>query len=304
MTFAAFETADGSPVELLTFSNGAQNFRFANTTDTVTIGSFDFVPLAYSRSAWSQSKDQDDNNVRFTADRDFPVADLYQGTLTSNRTTVLIQRLHADDLPTPELQAIWKGQVVSLTYKGDNVELLLEPLTKGTERTPPNTFSAQCNAFLFQSPGCTLAQDDWRYVATLTSITPDGLELNFAGLRLQAVALDTAQGGPGALTADELDRYWQGGFIRLGNGEIRDIVEGNVGGDPDVVRIPLPFRSVAPGDGASVFAGCRLTLDICNRKFNNAINFQGFAYIPEIDPANTELPPGTRESSSKFAGPQ
>lgn len=304
MTFAAFETADGSPVELLTFSNGLQNFRYSNAVDLIQIGSFDFEPLAYTRSSWSQSKDQDDNNVRMTAPRDFQVAGLYQGILTSNQTSVLIQRLHADDQPTPELQAIWKGRIVSLQYKGENVELLLEPLTKGTERTPPNTFSAQCNAFLFQSPGCTLAQDDWKFVATLTSITPDGLELTFNGLRVQAVALDTAQGGPGVITSAEFDTYFQGGYIRLGNGEIRDIIQGDVGGDPDTVRIPVPFREIQAGDGASVFAGCRLTLDICHRKFNNAINFQGFPYIPEIDPANTELPPGTRTSGSKFSGPQ
>ena len=64
------------------------------------------------------------------------------------------------------------------------------------------------------------------------------------------------------------------------------------------------FRDFVAGQGASVFAGCRLTLDICQRKFDNAINFQGYPYIPEIDPANTELPPGTRTSGSKFSGPQ
>jgi len=304
VTFDAFETGDGSPVELLTFSNGLLNFRFTNQIEPVVFGSFTFAPLAYVRSAWSQSKDQDDNNVRMTAPKDFVVAQLYQGTLTSNVTTVMIQRFHADDLPVPEIQVAWKGQIVSLQYSGDDVEFLMEPLTKGTETTPPDTFSAQCNAFLFESPGCVLPADDWKFVATATSITPDGLELTFNGLRVQAAALDLAQGGPGTLSSAELDTYWQGGHIRTGDGEIRDIIEGNVGGDPDTVRIPLPFRAFIAGQGASVFAGCRLTLDICHRKFNNAINFQGYPYIPEIDPANTELPSGSRTSESKFRGPQ
>lgn len=304
MTFDAFETGDGSPVELLHFANGALNFYFTNQLEPVDVGSITYEPLAYQRSAWSQSKDQDDNNVRMTAPKDFAVAQLYQGILTSNVTTVFIQRFHADDLPTPQVQIAWKGQIVSLNYSGDNVEFLMEPLTKGSEITPPDTFSAQCNAFLFQSPGCNLAQDDWKFVATLTSVTPDGLELTFNGLRVQAEALDLAQGGPGVLTSAELDTYWQGGHIRTGDGEIRDIIEGNVLGDPDTVRIPIPFRDFVAGQGASVFAGCRLTLDICHRKFNNAINFQGYAYVPEIDPANTELPPGTRTSGSKFSGPQ
>ncbi len=304
MTFDAFETGDGSPVELLTFANGLEIFRFTNQLEPVTVGSFVYEPLAYTRSAWSQSKDQDDNNVRMTAPKDFAVAQLYQGIISSNVTTVRIERFHADDLPTPEIQVAWKGQIVSLQYSGDNVEFLMEPLTKGTEVTPPDTFSAQCNAFLFQSPGCNLTSDDWKFVATATSITPDGLELTFNGLRLQAEALDLAQGGPGSLTVNEIDTYWQGGHVRTGDGEIRDIIEGNVGGDPDTVRIPLKFKTFQAGQGASVFAGCNLLLDICNRKFDNAINFQGYAYIPEIDPANTELPPGSRTSPTKFSGPQ
>ncbi len=304
MTFDAFEKGDGSPVELLTFANGLEIFRYTNQIEPVTVGSFVFEPLAYTRSAWSQSKDQDDNNVRMTAPKDLAVAQLYQGILSSNVTTVSIQRFHADDLPTPQIQVSWKGQIVSLQYSGDNVEFLMEPLTKGTEVTPPDTFSSQCNAFLFQSPGCNLTSDDWKFVATATSITPDGLELTFNGLRVQAEALDLAQGGPGVLTADELDTYWQGGHIRTGDGEIRDIIEGNVGGDPDAVRVQLKFKTFAAGQGASVFAGCRLTIDICERKFNNAINFQGYPYVPEIDPANTELPPGSRTSQTKFSGPQ
>ena len=169
MTFDAFERTDGSPVELLTFANGLQIFRFTNQIEPVTVGSFVFEPLAYTRSAWSQSKDQDDNNVRMTAPKDFAVAQLYQGVLTSSVTTVTIERFHADDLPTPQIQIAWKGQIVSLQYSGDNVEFLMEPITKGAEVTPPDTFSAQCNAFLFESPGCLLTADDFKFVATAAS---------------------------------------------------------------------------------------------------------------------------------------
>jgi hypothetical protein len=304
MTFDAFETGDGSPIELLTFSNGFENFFYANTIQPIQIGAVTYQPLAYTRSAWSQSKDQDDNNVRMTAPNDWPVAVLYQGRLTSNVTTATILRFHADD-PAEQVQVAWKGQIVSLQYSGDNVEFLMEPITKGTETTPRDTFSAQCNAFLFESPGCNLTADTFKFVATASAISPNQLEITFPNLRLEAVTIDAAQGGPpGSLTSAELDTYFQGGYIKTGAGEVRDIIEGDVGGDPDTVRIPIPFRDFQAGQGASVFAGCRLTLDICQRKFNNAINFQGYAYVPEIDPANTELPKGSRKSVNPFSGPQ
>ncbi|MCA8835740.1 MAG: phage BR0599 family protein, partial [Proteobacteria bacterium] len=104
--------------------------------------------------------------------------------------------------------------------------------------------------------------------------------------------------------SDELDIYWQGGYVQLANGEVRDIVEGNYQSIPDKVRIVTPFRSITVGDGGNIFAGCDLTIATCKKKFNNELNHQGYPTIPEVDPANTELPPGSRTSSSKFSGPQ
>ena len=304
MPFADYETADGSPIELITFRNGPNEQNVSNTVAPVQVGAITFLPLAYTRTSYSQSKDTDDNNITLTVPQSFPVVGYYGGVLTSNITTVTIERYHLDDV-TQQLQVAWKGQIVSIDRAGDDAKLLLQPLTSGAEVTPPDTFSSLCNVFLFQSPGCTLTRDSWRLVATLASVSVDGLELVFNGLRAQAAALDAAQGGPtGPLTSGELDTYWQGGYIATGGGETRSIVEGNMASDPDRVRVDLPFRDFNVGQGASVYAGCDLLLATCHKKFANALNFQGYPYIPEVDPANTELPPGQRKSVNKFAGPQ
>jgi len=304
MTFDAFETTDGSPVELLTFANGNDVFRRTNSVKTVTVGANDFIPLAYSRSQFSQSKDSDDNNITMQVPNVFELVALYSGVFTSFTTTVTIERFHLDD-PGNEIVVIWKGTLASINHQEDEAQLLLQPLTSGQEITPPDTFSGLCNAFLFQSPGCLLTRTDFRFIATLNAVDASGLELTFNGLRLEAETIDGVQGGPtGPLSSAELDIYWSGGYIQTGAGEVRDIVEGNISGDPDTVRIILPFRDFIVGEGANVFAGCDLSIATCHKKFNNAINFQGYPYIPEIDPANTELPPGTRTSTSQFAGVQ
>ena len=303
MAFVDYETTDGSPVELLTFSNGLQTFFRSNTVAPIQILGRLFLPLAYKRTQYSQSKDSDDNNITMRVPREFEVVGLYGGVLTSNVTLVTIERFHLDD-PAQQLQVAWKGQIVSVDRQEDEAKLLLQPITSGAEATPADTFSGLCNSFLFDG-GCRLARDDWRFIATLTSVSADGLELVFNGLRTQAASLDAGQGGPtGPLTSGELDVYWQGGYVQTGAGELRGIVEGDVNSDPDRVRIDLPFRDFAVGQGANVYAGCDLTIATCHKKFDNAINHQGFPYIPEIDPANTELPIGTRTSESKFAGPQ
>lgn len=304
MTFEAYETADGSPTELLTFKNGSLEFRYTNAVLPVTIGSKTYEPLAYRRTKFAQSKDSDDNNITVTAPGDMEVAGLFDGVMTSNVTTVTLERFHRDD-PGEQLQQAWRGRIVAINHKNRLVDLLMQPITHGGESTPRDVYSALCNAFLFDTPGCRLLRDDWKFGGTITSLSVDTLDITMNGLRAQAAILDAAQGGPtGPLTSGELDLYWQGGFIILANGEVRDIVEGNIAADPDTIRIDQPFRDIVVAGGANVFAGCQLTRAVCHKKFNNVINFQGFPDIPEIDPANTELPAGSRTSGSSFAGPQ
>lgn len=304
MTYDAYETTDGSPVELLTFANGLEVFRRTNAVAPIQVLANVFVPLAYTRSQFSQSKDSDDNNINMQVPNTFEMVGLYSGVLTSHTTTVTIERFHLDD-PGNEIVVIWKGTVASISHQENQVALLLQPLTSGQESTPPDTFSALCNAFLFSSPGCNLSRNDFRFIATLSAVDATGTELTFSGLRLEAATIDTIQGGPtGPLSSGELDIYWQGGYVQTGAGEVRDIVEGNVGGDPDKVRLVLPMRNFLVGEGANIYAGCDLSLATCHKKFNNAIEFQGYPYIPEIDPANTELPPGTRTSVTQFSGSQ
>ncbi len=304
MAFETFETGDGSPVELITFQSGPQFFFVANTVFPFVHGATSFLPLAYTLSPFGQSKDSDDNNRTMRVPNTFGVVNLFNGILTSNSIQVTVERVHLDD-PAQDRQIIWKGRIVAVNHIENDVELLLQPVTSGTEATPPDTFSALCNAFLFESPGCTLSRDDFRFVAQVDAVSADGLQLTVNGLRARAVVLDAAQGGPtGPLSAAELDIYWQGGYVLMDSGEIRDIVEGNAGGDPDVVRIIMPLRDITVLDALTVYAGCDLTRSTCDKKFDNVLNFQGYPDIPEIDPANTELPPGTRTSASRFAGIQ
>lgn len=300
MAFDPFETGDGSPVELLTFSSGVTEFRYSNTVRDIFVGGRTYQALAYNLTPFAQSKDTDDNNRTLRVGNDMPVIGLYQGAPTSSSTLCNVSRFHNDD-PIDQIQSIWSGRIVAINHDDDEVDILLQPVTNGSESTPPDTFSGLCNAFLFQSPGCNLTRDTFRHVGTLQLITNGGLNLQIPGLRAQAAALDAANGGPtGPLSSAELDIYWAGGYIQTGAAELRDIVEGNVGGDPDTVRVIAPFREFVVLDGASVYAGCDLSRATCNKKFNNVLNFQGFADIPEVDPANTALPPGTRETSGGF----
>lgn len=49
-----------------------------------------------------------------------------------------------------------------------------------------------------------------------------------------------------------------------------------------VLALPMP-RAIAIGDSVKLIAGCDKTRDTCKAKFDNLINFRGFADIPGMD---------------------
>lgn len=296
MTFAAFETADGRPIELLTFVSGSTVIRYTNVGREVQFGANVFSPVPFRSSDPIVSKDSDDSQVKIQLPRTATVLALWNGQYGSNVTTVTIERFHNND-PDQQLQVHFKGQVASVAKEGPRYVMLVLPFQAGNFIVPRANFGALCSSFLYDTPGCSLTRDNFRYVTTITSITND-VEIGFTGLRARAATLDA--GINGLLSSAELDGYWLGGYIATDDGEVREIMEGPFGGDPDVVRILQPFRDVSVGEACTVFAGCLFDIDICNRKFDNAINFRGWPYVPEVDPGNTELPPGSRTSSGNF----
>jgi hypothetical protein len=48
----------------------------------------------------------------------------------------------------------------------------------------------------------------------------------------------------------------------------------------DVLTLLLPFTSSPLGSTVIVFAGCDHTIATCKSKFNNVVNYGGFAFVP------------------------
>jgi hypothetical protein len=300
MAFADYETTDGRPVELLTFRNGLNEYRYTNANNNVFNGAFEHEPLAYRRTAPSQSKDSDDSQLRITLPGQNPVALLYREILQSNITTLTIERYHVND-PAGDVQVFWKGQLGSVTVNDGEATMLCIPFTQGTDEIPRYTYQGLCNYFLFEGETCRVVKNDFRYVATITGILEPTL-IQVSGLRVQAGLLDA--GVSGALSSEELDQYWLNGYCRVQSGEFRRIVDNPAGTgsplDPDVIQIPFPFISANAGDTIEVYAGCKRDTDTCVRKYNNLENYGGWPTVPVVNPFTTELPPGTRKTSGGF----
>jgi hypothetical protein len=300
MAFADYETSDGRPVELLTFRNGLNEYRYTNANNTVTVSAKEYEPLAYTRTAPSQSKDADDSQLRVVLSGQNPVALLYREILQSNITTITIERFHDND-PAIQVQVFWKGQIGSVTVKNSEATILCIPFTQGTDEMPRYTYQALCNYYLYEQNTCRVTKNNFRFVSTITGFLTPTL-VTVSGLRAQAGALDALVSG--SLTSDELDEYWLNGYCLVQSGEFRRVVRNPAGAssplDPDVIQIPFPFVQASAGDTIEVFAGCKRDTDMCVRKFDNLENYGGWPTVPVVNPFTTELPIGTRKTSGGF----
>jgi uncharacterized phage protein (TIGR02218 family) len=303
MTFQQYETADGQPVELLTFVNGSTVLRYTNANITLTIDALEYAPLEYKRNAPSISKDSDDSQIRLTLPSSNPVVNLYRNILQSTITSLTIERFHNND-PAQGRQVFWKGEIGSVTVNNALATVLATPLSQGTDEMPRYTYQGTCNYFLFESGSCGILRQDFKHESTITSINSTGLLIQVADLRTQAGIIDTGMGG--LLTSDELDGYWLNGYIDV-NGELRRIVNNPAGGtsplSPDVIEIPYPLVNATAGQDITVYAGCSRTTDICRRKYNNLLSFGGFPTVPDnINPFETELPKGAKQEAAPGGG--
>jgi len=309
MTFDAFETGDGRPVELYDFTIGGVLLRRTNAVRDVVIGSNTYESLpALSRTHPQINTELTSGEITINVPKDFPIAAQFRFTLPSNLPNVTIFRMHLND-PDGQLLVVWQGEVVNCKF-GDNTALLFcQPVTRIFDKViPSRTFSATCNWQLY-ARGCQVVRATYTKTTTIASTLPDGQTLTITNLRALAVEIDVSESL--GLTSAELDIFWNKGIIVITGapGERRAVVDADIGGDPNVVRINRPFvTSGLAGTAIDVVAGCNHNIDgDCSRKFLNTPEFGGFPTVPLLNPFNIELDQGgtttaTARTTPTFAG--
>lgn len=294
MTFDATErSALGSPVEFLTFRNGADQWRYTTSNREETIGVRVFEPLAYRRTEPSYSKDSSDGQVKITVPSTIPLVTRYELMPAPQTTTITIERRHRND-PGLGVQIYWQGIAGSLVRNGFDAIILGIPLTNLPAQIPRYAYSALCNWFLY-ADRCGIDRNAFKYTGNASAVA--GVLLTVDGLRTGAAALDALVSG--ALTSTELDNYWLGGYAENAAGERRTVYATNVDAVPDKIRILQPFADLSSGQDVTVFAGCTRARDICHRKFANSRRHGGFPDIPPVNVFDTELPTATGSPDRK-----
>jgi len=268
MTFDIQEKSleGSSPIELYEFRVGSQNFFFTNGDTVVTVNSNTYNPVTISRSSLLMSTSERLKPISITMPSSEPFAQKYVNIVPGERTSCTIFRLHTTDA-TNETLLIFKGFVKSAAYDNDGTiaKIAVLPLEASAGRQiPPFVFSNLCNNVLYDS-SCKVVQNNFRLQGTVTAIV--GLVLTVPGASAQ------------------VDQFYRGGFISFGGTDFRLILD-HVGDDLTII---LPFNADVLLQAVDVFAGCDHTINTCESKFSNVINYKGFFAVPLRNPYTAGL---------------
>jgi uncharacterized phage protein (TIGR02218 family) len=275
MTYDALEisTAEGRPLFLYRFVDGAEVWRFASRgSDWVVPGGT--LPDESADTSWTASAVSHGNVVQSGDPRrvdlsiTFPLSDAfarrYLGPRGSTVTTLTIFRSH-EQVPD-EVVAHWKGRIVSARVEGVRITLQAESLFTSMRRQGVRAkYQRLCRHVLY-AEGCRLDIEDFLVVATATARSGSQITLPEAAV--------------------QPDGWYRGGVLR--HTGLPGFIIGHVGTTITLAgRMPdLEAAIDDPETAASVeiAPGCDLRRDTCTSRFDNLLNFGGFPDIPGRNP--------------------
>jgi len=250
------------PVELYTFTIGAQNFLFTSAEGIVTFGGTDYAPLPVKRSNPTQSKEQRSTALRITLPSDSDPARPYIAVQPSEQMTVIIQRIQPDAVPGGTSIIMFDGFVSSVSFEDETAELRCIPFNElFTREIPRFQYQGLCNHVLY----------DARCKVVAGSFKHSGTVLGVVGTKIQIQGLPTA-GLP-----------FIGGYVEIPGGSEQRLILDQTGIE---VTILYPFLQDVSGGTLDAFQGCDHTATTCAQKFNNILNHGGHPFVPTINPFN------------------
>lgn len=268
MTYAGQEQSveGGQPVELYTFSIGSTTYNWTSAEDDVVVSSVTYEAMpGIERSRISQGPEDRDSVLSITLPGSNPFVRPYIASAPSERATVEIKRFHRTDTPTPQVVTIFEGRVKAVNFDGDGgriAKVAVEPLVGSVARPIPRfTYQGLCNHIVYDD-FCQADDTSASFRATLTITAVSGNVLTIPGL---------SSYGNG---------WFTGGLVEINGGADARLIIAHTGND---ITLHLPFPVSPLNEQAVVLAGCAHDISTCKSKFDNVINYGGFAFVPTIN---------------------
>lgn len=273
MSFLAYETSleTGTPTELYEISAGGETYRFSSSEDDYVFGSETYLGSSVHRTNIGVGQDQRTQLINFELPSTHPFVQRYVLIVPGQRATLSVFRFHRLDTPGLERVLTFKGIVrsVAFTRQGNSAQVAVMPLTGGLSRQIPRfTYQAPCNHVLFDAR-CKVPLDATNgYTGLVSAVSGSTVSVN--GL--------SAKGAGWAI----------GGYITNATTDDYRLIIGQTG-DVITLLVPFPLSMAVLGENFTVTAGCDHSIATCKTKFDNVINYGGFAFVPTKNPFETGL---------------
>lgn len=263
MAFDALEESleSSRPLELYTFQVGPTTFRYTSAEDDYVDGANTFTAIeGLGRTALTAGGPTDSvGTLTIEMPGTNSLSQLYIDGIPGVVPTVSIERVQRTD---GSKVTIFDGTIRSVTFQdsGYRAEFEIVPTFSGVQREIPRfKYSSQCNHVLYDSR-CQVDDTD-------------------PSFRLSGAAVTAVSGNTITVTGADAngDGYYTGGFVQTTSADDRRLILDQTG---TVLTLLLPFTDSPLGSTVVVFAGCDHEISTCKSKFDNVINFGGFAYVP------------------------
>ena len=255
-------------------SLGGSVERYCSSEDDQTINGVVYTAAPILRNAIKLS-DLENNAIEVQVPSSTPFVRSYIANVPGQEAQVTISRIQRPDSVTQEVVTLFQGYVASLQFleKGQTAKILVNPLRKRAARMAPRCkFSGTCNNVLGDEH-CKVNLTSSQYRAAAVEITAiNGNEITVAGVNLFG------------------DGFFDGGHVSdLASTEGRMVISHT--GNTLQITLPFPPDVVTVGTLVNVTAGCGHTVADCQDKFNNLINYGGFAFVPDRNPFDGSIEP-------------
>lgn len=267
MTYTAAEESvdNGSPIELYEFRYSNYVYYYTSGPDPVVRSNRTYTPIPISRTNINGSSEAQKQELRVRAPRTIEVAEWFRVAPPSEVVTLTIYRQHDTDVDG-EFIVFWSGRVLNAEWTEDHrVEFMAESaLTSMNRLGLKRRFGQSCPHEVY-GQGCFANKNLHMVTATVTAVN---------GSTLATTAAHT-----------EVDWY-AGGYIEWDIPNSTAIEARAVwASTPDGVLTLSSFPvGLLPGMTIRAYAGCDHTLKACKTKFDNVINYGGFAFFPDKNP--------------------
>lgn len=267
MSYDTYEISnqDGSPIRLYEFERASLHWYYTSADRDITWNGKTYTALPASDQGITQSGEAQSNTFNLTLPAGNPVVEMYRNTPPSDTIYLTVRNTHEFD-SSVEAPVQWVGYITDV------------------QRPTSDSAVVVCAALSasFTRPGLRL---------TWMRTCPNALYDDNCGVNKNAYVVYATIGSMDGTTVfcDNLANYPQdhfsGGFVEweLGVGvyERRGIERYSTDG---TLYIFGRTDGMSVGQFIRAYPGCARTIDVCNSKFNNLLNYGGIKDMPGISP--------------------